>query len=140
MTNLDDIVKDLYNISDMNLNGILSDDDFNIDSNTLNSSSGWTNGTVTYPIYPTTGTGVGWSPVSPTGGWTTTINTGLPGMEIWPSDKSALGLVYIDDNLIKLRTKNGKEVVIGKLDESEDEDIEVLPLQVIAVKKQLLEA
>jgi len=75
------------------------------------------------------------------GTWTTTIAT-YPttlqiGEEAWPIIKDTLGIVFIDGDLIRLRTKNGKEVIIGKL--SDDEKIEIIPLEVIAAKKKLLE-
>ena len=66
------------------------------------------------------------------GGGTWTV----PGIEYWPQVKDGIGIVFVDGDLIKLKTKNGKEVVIGKLSESEEE---VIPLEAIIAKKRLLE-
>lgn len=53
--------------------------------------------------------------------------TDVPGEE--------LGMVYIEGDEIKLKTRIGKVVTIGRLDDSED----FLPIEVIAAKKKLLE-
>lgn len=143
MTTIDSIVKELYDIGEntqytCDLNQSISSDDYRITTD----NSGWstiatitTAGTTGSIVnIPYNGHYVG------NGTWTTTIATYpvvlQPGEEAWPIIKDALGIVFIDGNLIKLKTKNGKEVVVGKLT---DDDVETIPLEVIAAKKKLLE-
>jgi len=101
----------------------------------------WTTGTTTDGGNWTTGTTIATvSNYWPTGTTITTSNYTSdilkPGEEAWPIIKDTLGLVFIDNDLIKLRSKDGKIVVIGKLS---DNDVEVIPLEVIAAKNKLLE-
>ena len=56
-------------------------------------------------------------------------------VDVWPQVEDALGIVFIDGDEIKLKTKNGKEVVIARLDDKDD----FIPIEVIAAKKKLLE-
>jgi len=92
--------------------------------NTPINNGGW----VSTPAMPITvpGTGGTWG----TGTWIS------PGIEYWPYVKDGIGIVFVDGELIKMKTKNGKEVIIGKLGESYEE---VIPLEVIIAKKRLLE-
>lgn len=147
MATVDSIVKDLYDIGDkiqytFNYTSG-SSDDYKINT----SNAGWT--TTTATITTTDNTGIINIPynnpyssggtITIPGTWTTISTYPVilqPGEEAWPIVKDALGIVFIDGNLIKLKTKNGKEVVIGKLT---DDDIETIPLEVIAAKKRLLE-
>lgn len=153
--NLENIIKDLYDYSSLNkitekkdkytiTNNSNSSDDWYTTSTTdntkINTGSGWStgsggysSGTVTLPNTIGPGTTGGWS----SGTWTTIAYPGVLGEdeEAWPKVEDALGVVFIDGDEIKLKTKNGKEVVVGRLDDSDD----FIPLEVVAAKKKLLE-
>lgn len=145
----DEMIKELYDIGDK-IQYTFNYEPEHISSNDykLENSGGWTTTTTTittdntgnvinYPYNSPYSNGTITLPAN--GGWSTTISYPAilqPGEEAWPTVKDALGIVFVDDNLIKLKTKNGKEVVIGKLT---DNDIETIPLEVIAAKKKLLE-
>lgn len=71
------------------------------------------------------------------GSWTTITYPPAVGEneEAWPKVDDALGVAFVDGDEIKLKTKNGKEVTIARLDDSED----FIPIEVIAAKKKLIE-
>jgi len=131
---INDMIRDLYNISDeIQYSPSYTSDKIN-DSGwttaTTITTAGNTGGIYNIPANNTYTTSSGWTTIS-------TYPVILqPGEEAWPIVEDALGIVFIDGNLIKLKTKNGKEVVIGKLT---DDDTEIIPLEVIAAKKKLLE-
>lgn len=149
MATMDEIVKDLYDIGDsvqytFDYGQHISSNNYN-----LNTDGGWTTTTTTitttdntggYVTYPYNSPYSGSTITIPNSGWSTNVTYPVvlqPGEEAWPSVKDALGVVFINGDLIKLKTKNGKEVIIGKL--SDNDKTEIIPLEAIAAKKKLLE-
>lgn len=147
---MEEFIKDLFTIDaetslDKNMySGTMSS------SNTLAvSTTAGTNGSATWTVYPypytsdgtTTPITGGWSggtiTIPSTGGWTTGVRWPPSDQDFWPKVEDGIGVVFVDGDLIKLKTKNGKEVVIGKL--NPDDETEVIPLEVIIAKKKLLE-
>ena len=144
----DEMIKELYDVGDkMQYTFNYEPEHISSSDYKLENSGGWTTATATtdntsniiinYPYNGPYSNGTITLPAN--GGLSTIVSYPVilqPGEEAWPIVKNTLGVVFIDGNLIKLKTKNGKEVVIGKLT---DDDIETIPLEVIAAKKKLLE-
>lgn len=59
----------------------------------------------------------------------------LDNTDFWPKVDDAIGIVFIKNDEIKLMKKNGEEIVIGRLDDSDD----FTPLEVVVVKMKLTE-
>lgn len=57
------------------------------------------------------------------------------GQEAWPKVDDALGVLFIDGDEIKLKMNNGKEITVGRLDDSDD----FIPIEVVIAKKRLIE-
>lgn len=56
--------------------------------------------------------------------------------DIYPKLPNALGVIYVDKDEIKCRTPEGNDIILGKLDESDNE----ISLNIVAtIAKKLLE-
>lgn len=100
-------------------------DQLTIDANdmvvsTTNSTGAW------WGIYPPNDTTVPYQP-NPPGTWTVpsiTISPGNyswpPASPTWPEDlPNTIGLIFIENDEIKLRNKKGENLVLAKIDESQ---------------------
>lgn len=52
----------------------------------------------------------------------------------WPEVEGAIGIIYVDDNKIKIKTKSGEDIIIADISEGQTE-VTVNLLAVIAKKK-----
>lgn len=57
-----------------------------------------------------------------------------PPAEGWPEVEGAIGIIYVDDNKIKIKTKSGEDIVIADISEGQTK-VTVNLLAVIAKKK-----
>mgnify|MGYP003562845570 CR=1 FL=1 len=96
-------------------------------------TGGWSSG----PIWVTDHTHMPYNPGTANGTWTSgqAVTVLPPGMDAWPLKEDALGVVFIDGDEIKIVGRDGREITIGRLDDSDD----FIPIEALAAKKKLLE-
>lgn len=69
--------------------------------------------------------------------WTTSwSSTGFPQVDTYPKLPNALGVIYVDDGVIKCRTPNGDDIILGEMSDG-DEKVSINIIATIA--KKLLE-
>lgn len=74
-----------------------------------------------------------------TGGYSTgtTYSWTNPEGEVWPEVENAVGIIYVDDDKIKIKTKSAEEIVIADISEGQTEVI--VSLMAVIAKKKLEE-
>lgn len=74
-----------------------------------------------------------------TGGWTKTTTTSIPWSQViepgvtYPELPNALGVIYVEDGEIRVRTPEGDDIILGKIDDG-DEKVAINIVAVIAKK------